>query len=198
MAAVKEASTDLLRKFKDGEIELDEYSEQLETLNAQRDALAEVRFKAAVAEDMNTQTTAQRWQFAVERFADAVRSENIDYRTDQEKQADLDSFVKTLAANPKNADKDFDWFLQEAHKRVKALHGILDTAVGVPDKTPAASSRKPPIDSAPKTLAQVPGSDGVGDIGGEFANLDALDGMAYEAAIAKMTPEQRDRFVRGL
>ena len=46
------------------------------------------------------------------------------------------------------------------------------------------------------TLAQVPGSDGPGDVAGEFADVLALDGMEYEAAIARMTPAQRERFLR--
>ncbi len=44
---------------------------------------------------------------------------------DTGKQADLDMFVKSLANDAKNGDKPAEWFLVEAHKRVKALHGLL-------------------------------------------------------------------------
>jgi hypothetical protein len=56
--------------------------------------------------------------------------------------------------------------------------------------------RTPPVDAVPATLANVPGGDGPGDVEGEFADVLALDGMAYEAAIARMTPTQRERFLR--
>ena len=61
----------------------------------------------------------------------------------------------------------------------------------------AIAKRKPPVDAAPKTLAQVPGSDGPGDVGSEFADIEALDGMEYEDAIARMSPAQREKFLRG-
>jgi hypothetical protein len=43
----------------------------------------------------------------------------------------------------------------------------------------------------------VPGGDGPGDVEGEFAHLDALEGEALESAIAKMSPAQREKFSRG-
>ena len=58
-------------------------------------------------------------------------------------------------------------------------------------------TRKSPVDALPATLAQVPGSDGPGDVSGEFSELDSLEGLDYEQAIAKMTPVQRERFVQG-
>jgi hypothetical protein len=59
--------------------------------------------------------------------------------------------------------------------------------------------RKPPLDAVPKTLAQVPGSDGPGDVdGNEFSDVDRLTGDAMEAAIAKMSAAQRDRYMAGV
>ena len=200
VSALKDETRELSEKFKAGEIEFDDYETQLDALNARRDELSEIRVKASIAEDMNSQTVAQRFQFAVENFtAEVARTESIDYRADLEKQADLDAFVKSLANKPENADKDFDWFLIEAHKRVKALHGIASAAptASVAPTAPAKPSRATPTAAIPATLAQVPGSDGVGDIGGEFADMDNLEGFEYEQAIAKMTPVQRERFLQG-
>lgn len=199
VAALKEDKRALSEKFKAGDIEVDDYTAQMEALDDRRDELNDIRVRAAIAQDMNTQTTAQQWQFTIDRFAKAVaRDENIDYRADLEKQADLDTFVKALAANSKNADKDMDWFLNEAHRRVKALHGIGPTAPGArAPVVPVKPSRPAPTTSIPATLAQVPGSDGPGDLGGEFSDLDKLEGMDYEQAIAKMTPVQRERFLQG-
>jgi hypothetical protein len=196
VTALKEETRALAEKFKSGEMEFDDYSTQLEALQARRDDLSELRVKASIAADMNTQTAEQQWQFTIDRFTKAVaRDEKIDYSKDLEKQADLDTFVKALAGNVANADKSMDWFLTEAHRRVKALHGIAEPVAE--EKKPEKPDRKPPIASVPKTLAQVPGSDGPGDVSGEFANVDALEGMDIEAAIAKMTPAQRERYLQG-
>jgi hypothetical protein len=34
-------------------------------------------------------------------------------------------------------------------------------------------------------------------VAGEFADIEALDGMEYEDAIARMSPAQREKFLRG-
>lgn len=203
VAALKSETRALAEKFKAGELEFEDYQTQLNRLNELRDQLAEIRLKASISAEMKAQTQDQLWYSAVNRFVTTTaRAEGIDYAKDAEKQADLDTFVKTLAAHPKNGDKTFDWFLTEAHKRVKALHGITDKKEGPSDPPkkddpPAKPSRKPPLDAAPKTLAHVPGSDGPGDVGGEFADLDALEGMELEQALAKLSPAQRDRYLKG-
>lgn len=203
VAALKNDTRELAKQFKDGDIDFDEYSEKLDALNARRDELAEIRVKASIASEMGEQTEAQRWQHTIEKFASRVlKEEKIDYIKDPERQAELDAFVKALAANPKNAEKSYDWFLSEAHRRVKALNGIGDTPPAKEVKTEESkpeqkTERKPPVSSAPKTLAQVPGSDGAGDVGGEFADIDALEGLELEQALKAMTPAQRERYQRG-
>ena len=106
--------------------------------------------------------------------------------------------VRSLARDPKHQDKPPEWFLTEGHKRVKALHGI-DAKPAPPAIADPKASRKPPIDAAPKTLAQVPGSDGPGDVdGNEFSDVDRLTGHAQEGAIRKMSPAQRERYMAGV
>ncbi len=51
----------------------------------------------------------------------------------------------------------------------------------------------------PAIAAQVPGSDGPGDVdGNEFSDVDRLTGDTQEAAIAKMSAAQRDRYMAGV
>jgi len=137
-----------------------------------------------------------------------AKNEGIDYNKDPARAADLDTFVKALANNDTNSDKPMSWFLIEAHKRVKALHGDVAAPAPTPAPAPAptaaqaiaaaAAARKPDASAAPKTLAQVPGGDGPGDIAGEFAGLDNLEGDALEDAIARMSPAMREKYSRGL
>lgn len=195
---------DLKAKFKSGEIDFDEFELQRGELLTRRDELNQARIKAEISQEMTQQTAQNQWKNTVDRFVLSAAKEDggIDYRKDLAKQADLDQFVRVLAAREENSDKPMDWFLTEAHKRVKALHGVADAAPA-PKVDPAAAAkaandaRKPPVAAAPATLAQVPGGDGPGDVAGEFADIDALEGDALESAIAKMTPAQREKWARG-
>jgi hypothetical protein len=197
-AAIKEQADALVAKFKGGDIDFDQYQVEAAALAKSERALDEIRLKASLSQEMTAQTAEQQWAFTVRRFmsATAKAEGGIDYVKDAEKNADLDLFVKALARDEKNSDKPAEWFLHEAHKRVQAMHGI--TTKPTPPAPPAAS-RKPPLSAAPKTLAQVPGGDGPGDVdGNEFADIDRLTGEAQEAAIAKMTPSQRERYMMGV
>lgn len=198
VSAVNDEMRALAQQFKDGDVDFDEYNAKLQDLNARRDELSQAKITAQVFEQMNAQQAQQEWQWTVKQFMSKVaREEKIDYQADAEKGADLDLFVRRLAENPANNNKPMDWFLQEAHKRVKALHGLdAGAPAAKPSLDDVKKSRKPPVGAAPKTLAQVPGSDGPGDISSEFADLDGLDGMDLENAIAKMTPAQRERYAK--
>lgn len=192
---VQEESWALSQQFKDGDIDFDEFEAKRAELEAKRDELRALQVKAQIASEMTEQSAQQEWAFTVKSFVRQVaKAESIDYATDEAKRNDLDMFVKALAADPKNSDKDMAWFLEEAHKRVKALNGIGKQEAPAKQEKP---NRKPPIDAAPKTLAQVPGGEGPGDVGDEFADLDGLDGLELERAIAKMTPAQREKFAMG-
>lgn len=201
--SLKSRDAELRQQFKDGEIDIDARDTGLAELTEQREQLLVARAKAEISQEMSQQSAQQQWQRTINTFmADAAKGEGaIDYRKDEAKAADLDQFVKILANRPENNDKAMDWFLQEAHKRVLALHGVkapAPTPAADPKKTvaDAVNKRKTSASTAPATLAQVPGGDGPGDVGSEFADVLSLDGQAYEDAIARMTPAQRERFLR--
>lgn len=184
-------------QFKDGSISLEDYEEQRDAILKERESLNTARVKSEISQEMREQAAQNEWQGQIKSFmATAAKNDGVDYRKDDVKSGDLDLFVKTLAQNPAHADKSGEWFLAEAHKRVMALHGIAAKSGSSGDvaQPKAAASRKPPIGAAPKTLAQVPGGDGPGDVSDEFAQLDSLDGNDLESAIAKMTPAQREKF----
>lgn len=193
--AVQEQMAELRQKFKDGEIDADTYEAERESLSAQREEFSKAITKAEIAAEMRTQSAAQAWQSAIDRAFDQAKASGVDYRQDAEKAGDLDLFVRKLAESPANADKDMDWFLSEAHKRVLALHGVAQPKAPVAAAKP--TSRVPPTDSLPKSLAQVPGSDGPGDVSGEFSDIDALDGDALEDRLRSMSPAEKDRYARG-
>lgn len=193
VSALNTEMSGLAQQLRDGDIDFDEYNTKQGELLAKRDELNAVKLKADIAADMGAQNVEQEWEFTVKRFVKATaKSDGIDYSKDAAKQKDLDLFVKALASENGNANQSFDWFLAEAHKRVKALHGIAAKKSEDPEKP----NRKTPVNDIPKTLAQVPGGDGPGDVSDEFSNLDGLEGLALEDAIAKMSPAQRERYLQ--
>lgn len=194
VAALRTQEAALRTQFKDGDLEFEAYEEKRDALQKQREDLMVTRVKSEVSQDLNTQTAEQQWQANVDSFLTRAAKEDggIDYRADQAKAADLDQFVKVLASRADNSDKSMEWFLVEADRRVKALHGIAAPAKEA--VAAANAARKPDLSEAPKTLAQVPGSAGAIEGESEFANIDNLEGEELEAAIAKMTPAQRKRF----
>lgn len=200
LKTLKERDAELRQKYKDGEIDIDERDEGLSGLTEEREALLVARTKAEISQEMSAQSAQQQWQNTVNRaMADFAKPENggIDYRKDEAKAADLDQFVKVLANRAENNDKPMEWFLSEAHKRVQALHGVkvLEPDAKRKSMDDAMAKRKPPVESVPKNLSQVPGGDGPGDVASEFADIDALEGQALEDALARMTPAQRSRYL---
>ena len=195
ISATHDAQRDLLQKFQDGELEVSEYAAELSKITEQRDALVAARIKAEISQEMAEQASAREWQQSVNRFIDRVaKDEQVNYRTDAARARDLDTFVRLLANDPENAQQSSEWFLQEAHKLVNARRGTVTATKDDPQPRPAP--RKPDLKAVPKTLAHVPGSDGPGDVGDEFVNVDALEGLDFESAIARMTPAQREKYAR--
>lgn len=196
--AIKDEDAALRQKFKDGEIDIDERDAGLAALAEKREGLVIQRAKAEIAQEMSQQSAQRQWESTVATFLTGAAKEEggFDYRKDDGKRADLDQFLKILADKPENADKPMDWFLQEAHKRVKALHGVAP-APKRETVEEAVARRRAPVSAMPKNLSQVPGSDGPGDVDGEFADIERLEGLEYEAAIAKLTPAQREKFLLG-
>jgi hypothetical protein len=196
VAGIEAEQEVLADQFKAGDIDFDEYRASEAALYTRRDALSATRLKAEISAEMEQQSAEQQWQDAVNTLVGRVAAEDkIDYRKDAEKQRDLDAFVKVLAGDEKNATKPMRWFLDEAHKRVKALHGVASAPLVTPPAK-LSGSRRPNLSAVPKTLAHVPGGDGPGDIGDEFSGIDGLEGLELESAIAKMSPAQREKFAR--
>jgi hypothetical protein len=210
--SLSDKETELKRQFKAGELEFDDFDVARTALQSERELLTIARTKAEISQEMNAQTAEQLWTYAVNQFMDSTArlseaAGGIDYRKDTEKWSDLDGFVRSLAARSEHAHQSMDWFLEEAHKRVLALHGMSAAKTSDAESSAEAKpvmkamdrkplDRKPPLDIAPKTLALVPGGEGPGDVDGEFADVLALEGLAYEQAIARMSPTERERFLR--
>ncbi|HWQ39183.1 MAG TPA: hypothetical protein VNM24_11355 [Burkholderiales bacterium] len=235
MADLDKKYDEVTAKFKSGEIELEDMLREHRAIDKERRELDAQKTKAEIAAEQAEQAAEQRWRWEVSRFMrEAAKHEGIDYRvalheaaleaakkagdaeaikaaeakvrTSRVLNGALDAEVKALAADEANADKSGEWFLAEAHKRVKAAFNLEGkSAKAAPEaKTKAvASRRQPPVDKLPKTLGGLPAAGAV-DIGrdgeGEFAEANSLlesgDSMALEAYIAGKSAEWQERWAR--
>jgi len=211
IADVKAERDALFDKVKAGDLTIDEMQVEQARIDSKARELDQMRIQHDIARQSQEHAAHAHRQASINAlFARAATSEggSIDYRKDQSKLNDLDAFVKVLASNEANADKPLKWFLDEAHRRVAALHGASMTpakqqrqqpkeAQSPSDKVKAATEkRRVSLDDMPPTVAGIPGGQGPGDVGEEFADVLALEGEAYEAAIESMARSAPARFAR--
>lgn len=189
MQANKDARKALRTQYDNGEIDQAEFDEQQELLDDKRLELKGLAQRAEIARDMNEQAHKSAWVNAINTFcAKAAKDPSIgivDYANDPSKSLELDTFIGVLSKSPEAAGKPRSWFLEEAHKRVVAVHGIpTSTRPATPAK------RQPNLDHLTPTLAHVPGGSGVDANDDEFAHLDKLTGLEAERAVAALPPEK--------
>lgn len=203
------AETELKTRFKEGEIAFEEYESERDKLVEQRQELREAKLKGEIAAEQAQQAEEQKWDWECNRFIKQVaRAEGIDYRADSNKHLmeSFNLFIKGLADNPANAEKDGDWFLSQAHKMVKQMHNLAAPADATPPSKPkdavkaAVDARRPQLKGVSEgTVAHLPsaGDSKVDtDTGGdEFANLDKLEGMELEIALARLPKTEADRYL---
>ncbi|WWT39852.1 hypothetical protein [Microcystis phage Mwe-JY25] len=132
---------------------------------------------------------SQRAEAALfEQSVDAFLAANPVYKPGSAAFVALDAEVRRLQTE---SGRTFD----PAH--LAAAHGNLTAAFGVAPKAQAPQPQRQttPRPELPPTLGGVPASDMTAAGEGEFAHLDRLNGPDYEAALARLTPEQQSRYL---
>lgn len=194
----------LREKNRAGEISADEYDEQFDKLDEERQTLRSLRSEHDASVRAESHRAQTEWRRTIRAQFTAAKADGIDYEVDGEKREDLDGFVKALGARKEHADKSMSWFLQEAHRRVMALHGkaaaappaATPAAPAVDPKKAAADKRKAPVDAVPQTLGNLPTGDNAGvEVDDEFAELDKLDGEEYEEALMRKPAAWREKYM---
>lgn len=194
--ANRAAQLALYEKYKEGDMPIEELQAEQARLTAERDELLTHKMRADIAADMQRQSQEAARDAAVNALFDRTKAA-IDYRKDEGAMRQLDRAVKLLAADEANGDKPLDWFLDEAHRMVQAMRGVVAAPAPKQDAVKAAAAaRKPDLSAAPKTLAQAPAAGGAGDVGSEFDDIMNLDGEAFEDALANMARTNPQRFAR--
>lgn len=198
--------------FENGDLKHAEYMQKRDELSAQETGLRLQVSQAQFAENQNKSTAEQRWEWEQDRFFE----DHEIYTKDRLMHAALDAAVKDLAGNKDNAGKSERWFLNEAHRQVsrrfkleaaptdKEGDGGKDKGEGDGAETQgqgqgkpkSKAGAKPDLKGIPKTLGNLPAAEDNDAAASEFAALDKLTGMEYEEALARLTPEQQERYAK--
>lgn len=186
-AALDEKKGALRSQLSEGDIGLDEFTAQYDLISKEERALERSTLKAEIASEQGQQTAEQRWAWEQEQFfADKA---NVAYK-DKYLMAGLNEAVKDLANDPANSTKTGPWFLAKANEMIRERFGAP-----VKPETPNGPGAKPRV-QPPPTLASMPSAElpetGAGD---EFAHLDKLGGFQLEAALARLTDDQQNRYL---
>lgn len=203
MADISTKRNDLAAKLKTGDIELEEYLVQDRELQTEETNL---RIQQSTAENnalQNRRIAEQRWEWQQEQFL----AQNKIYE-DPILSAALDRAVRDLAADPANANRSGIWFLNEGNRMVRERFNLAPADTGNKgnggdgkegdgkDKGKGkGGERKPNLAEIPPTLSGLPAAEGTDTGADEFSYLDKLTGMELESALARLTPEQTERYL---
>lgn len=187
MDEVANKLTALEEQYDDGELDKAEYTAERDKLRQQEKALD--REYTVVEAKAQWQRDQQRQEWASE--VSAFLRDNPQYQSTDPQNPEnnenplydaLDAQVKRIAkANPNLPGREV---LRRAHERFAKATGRQDDAA---NKPPAKKQRR----QVPPTLKDVPASQATPtDDGGKFAQLDKLDGLALEKALAGMSEKE--------
>ena len=188
---------DLATKFDDGELDDADYN--IEVRKIER-AIARVEAKMELAEEQieaqnaaaeaNQAKLMAQWEKAqVDFFA---KPENKAIAEDDAMFNSLDVHVKKILAAGNTPIADVLDLAK--HNLLAAIAKI--TGQKVPDAPKPSTKPKAQQVELPPTLGNIPSAIPNAD-GDEFGYIDKLSGRKYEDAVAKLTPEQHDRYLLG-
>ena len=188
---------DLATKFDDGEMDDADYNievRKIERAIARVEAkmeLAEEQIEAQnAAEEANQAKLMAQWEKAqVDFFA---KPENKAIAEDDAMFNSLDVHVKKILAAGNTPIADVLDLAK--HNLLAAIAKI--TGQKVPDAPKPSTKPKAQQVELPPTLGNIPSAIPNAD-GDEFGYIDKLSGRKYEDAVAKLTPEQHDRYLLG-
>lgn len=210
--ALTKEERDAFDQLMDGTLDKDEYRAVKERTDAAVETLKTAVLTAGIFETANQQAAHQSalrdWTKSEGKSFAGFKDEGIDYKGKPALLAAYNHNLKTLGMDPANESRDATWFFNEAHARTKADLGLAGKAAApaaaptaAPAATPAAAPAPaartaPDLSQIPPTLGRVPpAADPAIGSNDEFAHLANLNGAELEKAVARMTPEQQDRYL---
>jgi hypothetical protein len=194
MSSLNEKKDDLLKQFKDGDIDIGTYQSGRDEIDQSVRDLDKAQLKHEMSVEQNEQSAQQQWQWEQDRFFS--NDKNTAYKDDPIISSAFDAVVKNLASVSENESKPMSWFLEEADRQVRAKFVVPG---GDTTKTPKPPKRKEvDLSKVPPNLGDLASAEQP-DITGndEFSNLDKLSGMELETALSKLSQAEQDRYLKG-
>lgn len=159
----------------------------------ENEKLTRAKIAADMAASSSVQDEASTWQARQDAFFNTTGNAII--RDDARVWAAMQAQLESMYVDPKFKDYSDMQYLNEAGREVRKLFGIevaaAPAAAAAVAAAPGSALSSVPL---PKTLGDVPAAAENVD-GGEFAFMEKLDGMDYENAVARMTADQKARFL---
>ncbi len=153
-----------------------------------------------MAREQTEQTAAQRWQWEQDRFF-SIEANKV-YLGDPMISSAFNTAVKSLAADDSNNDKPMAWFLEEADRMTRERFNVPESkedgdGKGGEKRNGKRGGKKADRSKIPPNLGDLPAADVAETGGDEFSRLDGLEGMELEQALAKMSPSEQERYLKG-
>lgn len=216
LAELAQQKVALDEEFDNGDLKHSEYMAKRDALSTQETDLRVQLKQSEFASKQNQSTGEQRWLWEQDRFFEdheiyQVGSDSFDPLM----HAALDAAVKGLASAKDDAGKlvndgrSLKWYLEEGHRQVSSRFKLAEVEKPKDEKKVAEkddkdakgkggketrAGKKPDLTGIPKTIGNLPAAEGNEAADSEFAAIDKLEGMEYEEALARMTPEQQERY----
>ena len=193
---------ELDKKYDDEDLDAKEYLAQSRLITEETANInADVR-EATFVHNANKTFAVNNWQQSVNDFV----ATNDEFQTPI-MQGALNAALNELYGDEKNIGSSHNWYLQTAANAVRDQITPAQAAADNPsDADPnskavaaakaAAAKSNDAKGKLPKTLSDVPVADDAGTGKDKFADIDSLEGVELEAALAGMTKEQEQEYLR--
>ena len=197
--ALKAEEKAAFKQLMDGEIDSDAYQVIRERVESETDDLKTKALTASIFNQANAQAAEQtakaEWNRSEAASFAAFKAEGLDYKAKPALLAAYNTNLKALGADPKNENRDAPWFLTEAHRLTKADLGFAPTPAPQVKKAVPNGRNGVDLSELPPTLRNVPVA-ATGSVNAdEFAHMRNLEGIELERAHARLTNDQRDRWM---
>ena len=199
----KNELSDLQQKWEDGELTEAEYNIETSVLERK---MARLEGKIEAAEEQAEEEAAkieryneqikQAWDYEETKFFQ--QPENKKFLESPRMMNALNEIVIELQKQPNLTPKDFNKLLKDARNSYVNEFGEFYQGAKQPEYKSQPTKPQPRKVEPPKTLAHVPVAEPNNVLDGRFAVLDNIkDPEQLEKAIARMSPSDRDAYLRG-
>ena len=185
VAANEKALADLDKAYDDGDISHSEWRQQMRKLDRESLDLMMLKERAQLAHESSQQALMNHWQGLIQPFL----AKHPELGEDEVSMSGFDSYLKQVTGPVMEAGG------APGQAEIDKAYGLWCkrfnfTPAGEQQAAPAG---KKPI-TAPPTLGGLPVSNGNSVEDGRWAALDRLEGVAFEEALAKLSPSELDEY----